>query len=302
MLAALWPVALVLLVGCSPKRYAIHTVADLLASNGTSLGSEDDPELLLEAIPFALLTMENVAAEAPDHVGLRASLAASFVQYAYASADHKAQLVKYEHYQEYKRLNTLARKRYLRGKRWGMEGLELRHPGFEEAMRTDPSHAVQQLTTEDLDLMYWTGAGWMAAISLGFSQAGLLAQLPQALALMDRALELNPDYAQGGLQEIFITIAMARPGPAGGRQKAKAYYDRALELSAGQRASVYVAGATALAVKTQDHALFLDLLEKALAIDPALTSDDRLTNILSQQRALYLKQHLEDLFDLPVDD
>ncbi len=303
-----WPVWLSLAFfslsasACSPRRLIINSMANALTSGTSSLGTEDDPELILDALPFALISLESLAESAPNHEGLRLTLASGFVQYAYAESDLSAELVKYENYERFRALQDTARKRYLRGKRWGMEGLELRHPGLEAALSRDPAEAVKVLTAEDVPLLYWTGAGWLGAISISVDRVALLAQLPQAAALLDRAAALEPDYEEGALHELLMALNMSRDvSQGGGEASALKHYERALELSKGQRASVYVGYASSIAVRKQDARKFEEQLDLALAIDPDQVPKNRLSNLLSRRKAEYLKAHLEDLFDLPVE-
>ncbi len=51
--------------GCSVNGFVAGKVGDALAGSGSSWSTEDDPELVREALPFALKTMESLAAEAP---------------------------------------------------------------------------------------------------------------------------------------------------------------------------------------------------------------------------------------------
>ena len=47
-----------LIVGCSVRKLAVSKLADTLAETGTSFASDEDPELIRDAVPFALKTME----------------------------------------------------------------------------------------------------------------------------------------------------------------------------------------------------------------------------------------------------
>jgi len=291
-------VALSALTGCSPKRMAANAVGRMLAEGTSSLGEDDDPAFLGDALPFALLMMEELAREAPENVALRAALASGFTQYAYGWADLEAQLVKFEDYDRYRSYRELARKRYLRARQWGMEGLALVQPGFETQLSEDPSAAVEGLTEDTLPLLYWTGTAWLGAISLSADRPDLIAELPQATALLERALALDPDYDDGGLQELFVALAMARgPGAGGGKEVALAHFERALALSGGQRASLFVTRATSVALKTGDRQGFVSWLEKALAVDPDAVPAYRVSNLLAQRKARYLLEHVDDLFD-----
>ena len=70
--------------GCSLRDIALDKLADTFAAAGNGYASDDDPELVRDAVPFALKTMEQVAAERPRHAGLMLALASGFTQYGYA--------------------------------------------------------------------------------------------------------------------------------------------------------------------------------------------------------------------------
>ncbi len=284
------------LSGCSPRRFIIKSAADAVSTATSTAGHEDDPEFILEALPFALFSLESLAEQAPDHAGIRATLASGFVQYAFLSEDLPAFLTKFEDFKAYRMHKERARKRYLRGMKWGLEGLDIRVPGFSKRLSTDPTGAVAELGIEDIDLMYWTGTGLLAAMSV--DRPDLMVRLPEAVALLERALALDPDYDGGGLHELFIALDMSRgEGLGGGRAKARAHFERALELTEGKKASLFVTYATAIAVPDQDRSTFDEMIERALAIDTSEDTPNRLSNILAQRQAEYLKAHIEDLFD-----
>ena len=72
------------LLACSPRAYVVSRVADAVSSGGDSFARDDDPELVREAVPFALKSMESLLDSQPDHKGLLAALCRGFTQYAAA--------------------------------------------------------------------------------------------------------------------------------------------------------------------------------------------------------------------------
>lgn len=228
---------------------------------------------------------------------------ARLTQLAYVRADLKSDLVKYENYSRHLKLQDKARKRYRHAVQVGLKGLEKRYPGFRAALSDNPTAAVAQLKASDLDLIFWTSAAWMSAISISLDKVELLGQLPQPTALLERALVLEPDYEEGTLHEVFMALDMTRDATMGGGEaSARAHYARALELSKGQRASLFVGYATSIAVKKQDRAEFEASLKRALELDPKQTGENRIANTLSQRKARYLLAHVEDLFDSAVEE
>jgi len=227
--------------------------------------------------------------------------AAFHAQYAYVRADLKSELVKFDDYSRYEHLQNVARNHYLKAAKLGMKGLEKRYPGFGKGLEADPNAAAARLQLGDMALMYWTGAAWLAAISISLDKVALVGQLPQPVAILERALQLNPDYDAGALHEIFLALDMSRSDALGGGEaRALAHYQRALELTKGQKASVYVSYASSYAVKKQERKSFDEALSKALAIDTHRGADNRFVNRLAQKKARYMMQHVEDLFDSDV--
>ena len=82
------PFAATLIVMALPllacKSAALSFVSDAVAQSGTGYGNDDDPELVREAVPFGLKTMEGLLQEKPHHVGLLTALTSNFTQYTYA--------------------------------------------------------------------------------------------------------------------------------------------------------------------------------------------------------------------------
>ncbi|HET7823852.1 MAG TPA: TRAP transporter TatT component family protein, partial [Anaeromyxobacter sp.] len=68
--------------GC--KTVVVSYAAGAASSTGTTYASDDDPELVREAIPFGLKTMESLLHENPRHAGLLLAACQGFTQYAYA--------------------------------------------------------------------------------------------------------------------------------------------------------------------------------------------------------------------------
>jgi hypothetical protein len=79
----------------------------------------------------------------------------------------------------------------------------------------------------------------------------------------------------------------------GSRQKAQAYFDQAISLSAGKDAGPYVAKAEGVALPAEDRKQFELLLQQALTISQQHRS---LQNEVMRERAQWLLSNVEDLF------
>lgn len=284
--------------GCSVKRMAVNKLGNALASGGSTFESDDDPDLVGDALPFSLKLMESLLAESPRHRGLLLAAASGFTQYSYAFVEQKADLVAADSLEQSKALRTRARRLYLRAYGYGMRALELRSPGFRAVMEQDAARVLSAMRKQDVPLLYWTAAAQGLAISDSKDQPEMIAQLPQVEAIIARVRELDPAWGRGSVPEFLINIESTRVGakPAEKQQRIEEYYRQALELSAGRRASLFVSYAENSSVPAQNRTQFKQLLERALAIDADRDPEYRLANLVAQRRARWLLGRIDELF------
>jgi len=295
--AAVLAVAVLCCAGCSIKKFAIGKLGDALAESGTVYASDEDPELVREAVPFGLKLIEGLLEQSPDHQGLLLAAASGFTQYAYAFVQQDADRLEDTDLAGAAELRTRARRLYLRARAYGLRGLEGRHPGLDAALRQSPEEALADARAEDVPLLYWTAASWGGAISLGKDDPALFADLPVVEALLKRALALDEGYDRGAIHELLITLDGSRSDAMGGSvARAREHFRRAVELSAGERVGPYLALAETVSVRVQDQAEFRSLLEQALAIDLDRRPEWRLANAVLQKRAHWLLGRADLLF------
>jgi predicted anti-sigma-YlaC factor YlaD len=283
--------------GCSVRKMAVNMVGNALAGGGTTFASDDDPELVKSAVPFSLKLMESLLAESPTHQGLLFASASGFTQYTYAFIQQDADVIEDVDLSTALEMRARARKLYIRGRDYGLRGLEARHRGFMQELALSPEEAVEGADGKDVALLYWTAVAWGAAISVSKDDPDLIADLPQVQALIERALELDESFDFGAIHSFLITFEMSRPDGQGDRaQQSREHFERAVELSEGSLAGPYVALAEAVTVQQQNRQEFESLLGRALAIDPNTHPEFRLVNLVMQRRAQWLLSRADDLF------
>lgn len=283
--------------GCSVKRMAVNKLGDALASGGTTFASDDDPELIKQAVPFSLKLMESLLAESPRHKGLLFATSSGFTQYGYAFVQQDADELEDTDFAAAEALRARAKRLYLRARGYGLRGLESAHPGFTNALSTDPGVAVARMKKQDVPQLYWTAAAWGAAIALAKDDPEMVAEIPQMEALIDRAAQLDESWGEGAIHGFLINYEMSRQGASGDpAERARKHFERAVELSRGQQAGPFVSFAEAVSVEAQDVKQFDELLARALAINPDDQPETRLVNLIMQRRARWLLSKKEDLF------
>jgi len=282
--------------GCSVRGLAINALADSLAESGDVFASDEDPELIRDALPFALKTTESLLAAKPDHPGLLLSACKGFTQYSFAFVETDAEALEDDDYEAALAGYDRALKLYLRARDYCLRALELRVEGVRRRLEVEPESALAELGAGDVPLLFWTGAAWGSAISLGKDRPEIVVDLEAVRALVGRTLELDESFEKGSVHEVMMALESLPPAMGGSPERAREHFDRAVALSGGQRASTFVSLAENVAVPAQDRAEFEGLLTSALAIDPDDAPSGRLANIISQRRARRLQLQVDDLF------
>jgi predicted anti-sigma-YlaC factor YlaD len=284
------------LPACSLRKIAVNSLGNALAKGGPNLASDEDPDLVGDAVPFGLKTMEGLLLESPRHKGLLFATASGFTQYAYGWVQLEADFVEAQDLAKATVMRNRAQRLYLRALDYGFRGLEVDYPGLRERLRLDPEAALARTKKENAPLLYWTAAAWGAAMALKINDSELSADQKLAEALARRALALDETYDAGAIHDFFIAYEAGRASVGGSIEKARGHFDRALQIAGGRRAFPYVSFAESASVSQQNKQEFKALLEQALAVDVSKPSDYRLANVLAQRRARWLLSRTDELF------
>lgn len=321
-------VAVALMSGCSPSKFAVEITIDALTATGSSevFSGDADPVLVGDALPFALKMYESLLTASPDHEELLSVTGSGYVSYANAYCHLPASME--ESYKERERLMDRAALLYLRGRDYALRAVEVRNPGFLESLeRKDFEKALDSLGQEDAEDLYWAAAGWFGAIAArGFDMRSML-EVSTAYALLAETLRLDEGFANGAVHELLLSVLPSAPPelryraavdpsedrvreaekeyfrtrgidtvPAGSAEAALHHYERAVELSGGGLAGPFVACAESLAIPRQDYPWFRELLERAVSVDLEQLPSARLVNTLQKEKARWLIDHADDYF------
>jgi len=283
--------------GCSIQKMAINAVGEMLASDQSVFTNDDDIDLIGDALPFSLKLAESLLAGSPENKNLLLTATRGFTLYSYAYVNLPAEQLALEDFRESRRLRERALRLYLRAHDFAMRGLELEYPDFGALLLADPEQAAARITGEndEIDFVYWAAASLGLAIASSTGDPALLARLGEVEALLQRALVIDADFDRGSLHEFAVIWSSAVPGIRD-PERATEHYQKALALSGGQRAGLYVSYAMAVSVPAQNRQQFMELMGQALAVDPNEVPDEKLTNLIAQQRAEWLVSRVDEFF------
>ncbi len=284
------------LAGCSIKMMAINTLGNALSEGTSGFATDDDPELVRDAVPFGLKTIESLITQSPRHKGLLTAACSGFTQYAYAFIQLEADYTEAQDLDRATAMRARAKKLYLRALEYGLRGIEVDVPGFRTRLRQDPDAALARLGRKQVPLIYWTGAAWAAAFAVDKTDSELSSDQTLMEKVMHRALALDESWEMGSLHDFFISWEAGHAGAGGTIKAAREHFERSKQLSAGKRVAPFVSLAEAVAVAEQNKKEFRQLLNDALAIDVNAAPEQRLANVISQRRAKWLLSRLDELF------
>jgi predicted anti-sigma-YlaC factor YlaD len=285
---------------CSVKKMALNSVIESLSSSGSStvFTGERDPQLVADAFPVILKLYESLQEQAPDNPDIHYATGKAFTMYAHAFVVSPAQMLPEEKLEEKGEMMKRGKGLLLRGRGYLFRALDCKHPQFSSLMKNKNTDSALALTSpSDTAFLYWLGASWMAAITVDKMDLGLVVSMPQAIACLKKVMEYNDSYSSGAVNELFIQYYGGLPESMGGsEEKARHHFKKAIEYSNGAKAGPYLALATSVSVRNQDIDEFERLCTAALEIDVDEYPQHRLTNILAQQKAEWLLEHIDTKF------
>lgn len=293
-------VLLVLTGACSIEKLAMNKVADMLSKPGSStvFTGDNDPELVGDALPFAIKMYESLMVSLPGHEGLQLRTGSLYVMYANAFIQTPASMLTEEEYKKQEFMYSRAKNLYLRGRDILLDTLEKKHPGFRNALDEKKFDvALAGMNKDDVEPLYWGAAGWLGAFAIDPFDMKLGITVPRAKAMMDKVLELEPDFGGGSIHDFFVLYYGSMPEYMGGDfDKARKHFDMAINTAGGMSTSPYLSLATTVCVKDQDLVRFKELMKQVLAIDPDKDEENRLLNTINQRKARFLLEHVDDYF------
>jgi hypothetical protein len=301
---------LLFVAACSPATMGVSRMADALSATTSAFARDDDPEFVRVGAPSTLKMVEMLLEEQREHAGLLLTACSGYTQYAYAFLHVESEIASSA--AAAADLKDRASRMYERARSYCLRGLEVagfvgsdadgagetrgRPPTVAAQLARDPRAALSGAARADVPILYWTAAAWGGSLAVAENPFPRLGELGIVRALFQRALELDEAWDGGAIHEALIAIEGVPAVAGGSARRARAHFDRAVELSNGQSASAYVLLASSVAQPARDRAEFERLLRAALAIDAARRPATRLATLIAQKRARFLLARAGSLF------
>jgi tetratricopeptide (TPR) repeat protein len=285
-----WPIELLaclllcgVLAGCA--QVAVRGSSSLVPHFTGALFSECDPVLARNSLPSSLKMLEGLLRADPGNPRLLEALSMGYTGYAVLFLEDEAP----------ERAERLLR----RALGYGLDALGDRGRAV-EAASMDPdalSRALQAMRAEDAERLFWAGLAWSGWVRLNLDDPEALAQLNAAKACLRRVIELDGTTFYGMPYAALGSVLSAVPPMLGGDpEEARALFEKAIAGNHGRFLLAKLYFARYYAVRVQDRALFVRLLDEIEQTDPDLLGEVCLLNAAARFQARGLRGQLDDLF------
>ncbi|MEQ1592283.1 MAG: TRAP transporter TatT component family protein [Thiobacillaceae bacterium] len=270
--------------GCSMSQLVARSSLGLIDAGVRSMNQETDLELARAAIPANLKLTESLITELPGDRSLRIAAAQGFYGYAFGFIEDDAP----------ERASLL----YKRGLDHALAGLAAAGVQINllDASVEEVSRSVAALDKQTVPELFWTASNWAKWIDLNRNDPARIADLAKTERLMQRVLELDPDYYFGSPHLFFGVYYGSRPPMLGGDfAKSALHFDQAAARSHKHWLIVEVLRAQFLLRQMDDRAAFHEHLSQVLATEDS-PPEMALVNAIARAKAQRLLSQEEDLF------
>lgn len=269
------------LQGCS--SFISGATKNLANQLQATISNHDDPELVKQAVPAYMLMVDSFLRSDPDNIDLL--IAASGLYTAYSSVFAE----------DPERQKRLADRGFIYAQKAVCE-YDDDFCGLKKQPYDNYLAMLTELDEEDVSVLFGYGAAWGNWLKANSGDFNAIADLPKITRLMEKLVQLDPGYQQGGAHLYLGIIHTLTPPAVGGKPDlAKQHFEQAMTYSDGRNLMVKVTFAQQYARMMFDQELHDRLLNEVIVANPVVP-DLTLTNRLAIEQAKMLLASGEDYF------
>ncbi len=245
---------------------------------------QDDVDLVCDGAPAFLLMLDSIIENDPSDTRLLINGAQAYTAYSHLMPECGKQ-------ERVAALSVKARK-YALGL---LEGLGLQYEGAVSPM--DLAAHLKNIDRFQVEQLFWAASGLATWIKAQQGSPASIVELPRLVQLMERILELDASYYNGGVHLFFGIYYGSRPEMLGGNLAlSQEHFEKALAVGKRRLLSVQVAYAEVYAKMRFDKVLYEKLLHEVIAYSLDDAPDLRLSNALAKRQAERLLAEAADYF------
>jgi len=265
------------LSACSIAELTVKASMPMIEGGMLALNRETDLQLAEAAMPTNIGLMEGMIINAPENEALRNYAAQAYYGYAFGFV---------EDIDPQRAANF-----YKRGLNHALYNLQKK--GLNKNILSGKLEALQsKLSSLDEDkvaALFWAASNWAKWINHNRDKAQAIADLPKAVMLMQRVIELDETFYMAGPHIFFGVYNGSRSPMLGGNYAlSEQHFEKARQFNSNQLLIVDLLQAQYLDRQRFDQQQFHQRLTKIINSDPATNPDIALINNIVKQKAKLL--------------
>lgn len=269
------------LSGCA---IVMSSAASGLTDNiSDSVLNQDDPETAKAALPTFMVLIDGMIRDNPEDPQLLASGATLYASYGAIFADDE------------ERASRLTR----RARQYAFDAMcESYEPacGWHGASYDEFVATLDGIGPKQAEYLYTYGFASLAFLRAHASDWNSLAELPQMEALFQRYMDISGDEVNSAVYMYMGILLTLRPPALGGEpERAREFFEKAIEATGGKDLGVKVEYARGYAKLLYERELHDRLLNEVMAADP-YQDGYTLSNVLAREQAEALLAEADDYF------
>jgi len=255
----------------------------LTESISDSVLNQDDPETAKAALPTFMVLIDGMIRDNPEDPKLLASGATLYASYGaiFAGDDERA--------------SRLTR----RARQYAFDAMcESYEPacGWHGASYDEFVATLDGIGPKQAEYLYTYGFASLAFLRAHASDWNSLAELPQMEALFQRYMDISGDEVNSAVYMYMGILLTLRPPALGGEpERAREFFEKAIEATGGKDLGVKVEYARGYAKLLYERELHDRLLNEVMAADP-YQDGYTLSNVLAKEQAEALLAEADDYF------
>jgi len=274
-------ISILLLSGCS--FFISSATVDMTENLSQAILNNNDLATVEAGAPAYLLMVDSLLYRNPDNESLLREASSIYTSYTTVFVKDQAR----------------AKKLTEKALSYALRAICVRRPktcGFREVNFQEFKKTILSLEVKDVPDLFALGSAWSAWIQMHREDWNAVAEISRVEAIMERVIELDEFYQDGGAHLYLGVLATFLPPTLGGKPDVgQKHFERALEISKDKNLMVKVLYAQHYARLVFDQKLHDQLLNEVLEAKtdvPGYT----LSNTLAQQRARELLESGKDYF------
>lgn len=263
------------LVSNAKKDFAEDLSATMLEQN--------DPETVKQAVPAYLILISSMIKGDPENIELLMSASRLYGAYASVFVEDRGRQ---------KRLSTIsfdyAHQAFCLYNPASCNIRELSYYEFEQSLK--------QFRKEDVPVLFALGSAWAGWLQANSADWNAVAELPRITAIIQRVLELDPEFNNGDAYLYMAVMQSFLPPAMGGKPElAKQNFEKAIEVSNGSNLMAKLLFAEKYARLVFDRELHDTLLKEVISSKIA-NNEATLINSIAQHKAEILLAQSDEYF------